>query len=463
MLLHKPTNRSIWVSAEILIVGGTVSAAIALASPVEWRPASLVAILLGLSLISEWFTVNTRFGVVNASLAAMVLAMGLLGPSAAVACGLLAISTHGILRRRTPVQWLGNLCLYSLPPFAGGWLVRVLAGNPSGVHTERLAQSFVFGLIVLGALGVLSLVNLVIYGFDMQTRDGTTLRRVVRDAFLPILPGEMAVGTIATVIVLLYRSAGVAALFASIPVLLIFRQLMVALLRSEDRADQLEARTIHLTSLQQGLLETLVKALGMRDESSGRHSADVALHALALAKEFGADEDTQDAVHKAALLHDIGKFTWPDRLFLAEGIEPRDEETIRRHPEVGAELVGRLDGYGPVAEIILHQRERVDGSGYPARLIAGEIPLGSRILAICCVYDTMTRHAHYRPAMTPGEATNELKIAAERGQLDGELVDMFLDMIEREAAQAGVPAQAITARQLPASITVQRQRRQPHG
>jgi putative nucleotidyltransferase with HDIG domain len=463
MLKAKPTNRAIWLSAEILLVVGTLSAAVALSSSAEWKPASLVAVLLGLSFVGEWFTVNTRHGVVNASLAAMVLAMGLLGPSPAVACGVLAIGTHSVLRRRNAVQWLGNLCLYSLPPFAGGWFVRFLAGIPAGAHAEPLEQSLVFGLIVLGALGVLNVVNTILFAADLYTLDGTKFRNLVRDLFLPLLPGELAVGTIATVIVLLYRSAGMAAIFASLPVLLIFRQLTVALLRSEDRADQLEARTINLTSLQQGLLETLVQALGMRDQDSGHHSTDVAVNAQMLAEEIGADEETVDAVYKAALLHDIGKFTWPDRLFTQEGIEPRDEDTIRRHPEVGAELVGRLDGYGQVAEIILHQRERVDGSGYPARLIASEIPLGSRILAICCVYDTMTRHAHYRPSMAPMEATHELKIGAERGQLDGQLVEVFLGMLEREAAKVDDTTHTITARQLPASLTAKRQRREPHG
>ena len=67
---------------------------------------------------------------------------------------------------------------------------------------------------------------------------------------------------------------------------------------------------------------------------------------------------------------------------------------IRRHPQDGATLVGALDGYGPVADAILYHHEHVDGSGYPAGLIGNEIPLASRIIAICSTlrHDDRARH-----------------------------------------------------------------------
>ena len=71
-------------------------------------------------------------------------------------------------------------------------------------------------------------------------------------------------------------------------------------------------------------------------------------------------------------------------------LSDEDWAVIRRHPQDGATLVGALDGYGPVADAILYHHEHIDGSGYPAGLIGNEIPLASRILAICSIYDTMT-------------------------------------------------------------------------
>jgi len=158
----------------------------------------------------------------------------------------------------------------------------------------------------------------------------------------------------------------------------------------------------------------------------------VALYARELAKEIGADQDEQDTVHTAGLLHDIGKFTWPDRVLHADVVSSEDQDIVKRHPQDGAELVGALDGYGPVADAILYHHERVDGSGYPAGLIGREIPLSSRILAIACIYDTMTKRDSYRPPMSPAEAMAELRVAAERGQLDIELVDSFTAILKRE-------------------------------
>jgi putative nucleotidyltransferase with HDIG domain len=274
--------------------------------------------------------------------------------------------------------------------------------------------------------------NFVLVALDVWLDEGRSLARQTRETFLPMLSGQLATGALATILAVAYMNSGLPVLLGSIVVLLIFQQLTVALLRSEDRADQLEARTIHLVSLQLGVLRTLVRALGMRDETTGRHAAAVARYAQELAKEVGCSKDEQETVHTAGLLHDIGKFTWPDRVLHADVVAAEDQAIVKRHPQEGAELVGALDGYGQVADAILYHHERVDGGGYPAGLIGKEIPVGSRILAICCIYDTMTKRESYRSAMAPEEAMTELRAAAGHGQLDAELVESFIALLERE-------------------------------
>ena len=145
-------------------------------------------------------------------------------------------------------------------------------------------------------------------------------------------------------------------------------------------------------------------ALALRDRTTARHAASVARYAKALAIEVGCSEEEQDIVHTAGLLHDIGKFTWSDRVLHPERLTDEDWAVIHRHPQDGAALVGKLDGYGPVADAILYHHERVDGGGYPAGLIGSEIPLASRIVAICSTYDRMTARDSYRTPMTPEEA-----------------------------------------------------------
>jgi HD-GYP domain-containing protein (c-di-GMP phosphodiesterase class II) len=115
-------------------------------------------------------------------------------------------------------------------------------------------------------------------------------------------------------------------------------------------------------------------------------------------------------------------------------VAEEDMGIVRNHPQEGSLLVGALDGYGPVADAILYHHERVDGRGYPAGLIGKEIPLASRILAICSIYDTITAREGYRSPMTPEEAIAELRRAPSNGQLDAELVDSFIAVLQREGS-----------------------------
>ena len=160
--------------------------------------------------------------------------------------------------------------------------------------------------------------------------------------FLPLLPGELAAGALAAILVDRLRRRR-AADTASPPslVLLIFQHLTVALLRSEERAEHLQARSRQLVGLQLGVLRTLVRALGMRDETTGRHAAAVASYATALASELGCNEEERDVARAAGLLHEIGKFTWPDRVLHATEVEDEDLAIVKNHPQEGAILVGR--------------------------------------------------------------------------------------------------------------------------
>jgi putative nucleotidyltransferase with HDIG domain len=425
------TRRLFWAT-EVLLLAGAIAAAAWLSQPQEWHPFTLVALLLVLALGGEWFTVETSGGILSASLGVMALAIGLLGPGPAGACAIAAIGLHSAIERRSLSVWLNNLSAFGVAAFAGGLVVRAAAGNVAGVHSQSMSQSMIFGLLMLASLIVLLVANFVLFALELRVRESRSPARSVRELFLPLLPGELSVGVAATILVLAYRSIGLPVLLAAIPVLLIFRQLTVALVRSEQRAEQLQARTIHLVSLQVGVLRTLLKALEMRDPTTSRHASAVARYCEALAKEVGCSEDEQEVVRTAGLLHDIGKFTWPDSVLHADVVRPEDQEIVKRHPQDGAELVGALDGYGPAADAILYHHERVDGGGYPAGLIGKEIPLESRILAICCTYHTMTARDSYRAPMPAEEAMSELRLSARNGQLDEELVESFIALLERD-------------------------------
>jgi len=92
---------------------------------------------------------------------------------------------------------------------------------------------------------------------------------------------------------------------------------------------------------------------------------------------------------------------------------------------------GGGDPSGPIADAILYHHEHIDGHGYPAGLIGNEIPLASRIVAVCSTFDTLTARETYRSPMTHQDAISELRRVAGR-QLDADLVNSFISMVERE-------------------------------
>jgi HD-GYP domain-containing protein (c-di-GMP phosphodiesterase class II) len=102
---------------------------------------------------------------------------------------------------------------------------------------------------------------------------------------------------------------------------------------------------------------------------------------------------------------------------------------IKRHPQQGARVVSSLDGYGPVAEIILAHHERIDGKGYPRGLEGEQIPKLSRIISVSDTYDVMTARDSYRTPMSSADAIVELRRVAGK-QLDADFVEIFIELIE---------------------------------
>jgi putative nucleotidyltransferase with HDIG domain len=421
----------LFLVAEGCLLAATVAAAVTLSSPEEWEPLSLVGLLLALALVAERLEFEIRGQHLSASLVVLVLAMSLLGPAPAVAFGLLVTLPNSVGRRLSAEHWLNNLTAFAFFPLVGGLVVRALIGDVHSSAVEPLTHSVTFALVVFGVFMITNALNFAVIALESRVTRGLSLRRQARELFLPMQPGQMALGALAAMLAVAYTNLGLPALFGLILVLALFQYLIAALLRSEDRAEQLDARSRQLATLQVGVLSTLIETLALRDRSTARHAAAVARYAGGLAREIGCDEPEQELIHTAGLLHDIGKFVLPDRILNAEILSDDDWAVIRRHPQDGATLVGRLDGYGPVADAILYHHEHMDGSGYPAGLIGNEIPLASRILAICSIYDTLTARDSYRSSMTPQDAMTELRRVAGR-HLDASLVESFIEMLERD-------------------------------
>jgi putative nucleotidyltransferase with HDIG domain len=423
--------KRLYLLAELLLLLLVLAGAAYTSRAEDWRPLPLVLLLLALTAIADRLTITISNRHLSAAFIPVVLAMALLGPAPAVAIGVAVTIVDLAIRRIPPQSCLNVLSASASFLLVGGFLVQAAVGDVHDPQNVQATREISFGLIVFGVFLATNVLNFALVVVHYRVMEGKSIKQQVRNLLIPMLPSQLAPAALAAILAVVYTNLGYPTLLALALVLLIFQYLALALLRSEDRAEQLEARSMRLASLQLGVLTTLVETLALRDRVTARHAAAVAHLARALAREVGCSEADQDVVHTAGLLHDIGKFALPDRILHAEVLSDEDWAVIRRHPQDGATLVGRLDGYGPVADAILYHHEHVDGSGYPAGLIGGEIPLLSRILAICSTYDTLTARDMYRSPMTPQDAITELRRVAGR-QLDSELVRSFTTMLERD-------------------------------
>jgi len=174
-------------------------------------------------------------------------------------------------------------------------------------------------------------------------------------------------------------------------------------------------------------LSAFASSLDLREHETSLHSQRVREYTMLLARRMGwKDEATLLNISIGSLLHDVGKIGVPDHALLKQG-ELTDEERkeIRRHPELGASLIGRIPFLAGAREIVLAHHEKYDGSGYPKGLAGEEIPLGGRIFAVADVFDALTTNRPYRLALSYRESAEF--ISRERGShFDPAVVDVFL-------------------------------------
>jgi putative nucleotidyltransferase with HDIG domain len=411
--------------AESALLGASILGIIVSSRASDWHPFGLWVLLLAIALLSDFLAIRVASNArISASFIAIVLAMALLGPAPAAVLGLTTTITDFVYRGRRNASIFNDLAAWAAFPLVGGLMVR-LAGVPQD-------QGINFGLVVFGVFAVTNLLNFILVMGPETLKNRSSFFSAVRTMFIPLLPSSTLAGALAVATALTYNAVGFAALTSLLIVLLLFQVLTGELLLSQQRAQELEARTEQLGALQVGVLATLIQTLALRDKMTARHSAAVARYAKSIAEELGLDDEQQELAHTAGLLHDIGKFIFPDSILFADRkLTEADWEIVKKHPAQGAKLVRRVDGYGPVADIILAHHERMDGTGYPNNLPAEKIPLISRMISVADTFDVMTARDSYRRPVPRSEAIAELRRVSGT-QLDGDVVEAFIRVLDRK-------------------------------
>ena len=174
------------------------------------------------------------------------------------------------------------------------------------------------------------------------------------------------------------------------------------------------------------MAQTLARAADAKDAYTREHSDRARAKARRVALELGLPDQMVRHVEYAALLHDIGKLGVDDALLAKPGaLTPEERKRLEKHPVIGHRILSPVKYLGPVAQMVLYHHEWYDGRGYPEGLKGGEIPLGSRIVAVIDAWDAMTSDRAYRKALGREVAVGELKKGS-GAQFDPKVVETFL-------------------------------------
>jgi putative nucleotidyltransferase with HDIG domain len=203
------------------------------------------------------------------------------------------------------------------------------------------------------------------------------------------------------------------------------QRLLLLYRQQRETAEALGSANTRLAKANLSFATALVATLDARDRYTAGHSAAVAIYARDIAKRMGLSEPEQDLAHLCGLVHDVGKIGLAAGLLEKPGALSLDERRqMEQHSIIGEGILRNVDDYGEIAAIVRHHHERVDGNGYPDRLVGEEIPLLARIIAVADGYNAMTSDRPYRDAMPSRVARLRLAQAVE-AQFDTSVVAAF--------------------------------------
>jgi diguanylate cyclase (GGDEF)-like protein/putative nucleotidyltransferase with HDIG domain len=278
----------------------------------------------------------------------------------------------------------------------------------------------------------------------ISVSDGKPLRRILVDCYFWSFPYYLVGAGIAGAISWFNHAFNWETSLLFVPAIyIIYRSYRLYLGKLEDEKRHVEEMAdLHLRTI-----EALALAIEAKDQTTHDHLQRVRIYAIEVAKELGMTGTDLEALHAAALLHDIGKLAVPEHIISKPGrLTPEEFEKMKIHTVVGAEILERVRFPYPVVPIVRAHHEKWDGSGYPYGLKGAEIPIGARILSAVDYLDALASDRQYRRAMPLDEVMTRLN--AESGKsFDPKVVDVLKkryrsleNLALAKSAQDGNPA-----------------------
>ena len=267
-------------------------------------------------------------------------------------------------------------------------------------------------LALVIAAAIYFVVNTVPIAVIIGLTEKKSFKKIYSECYFWSFPYYLVGATIAALLGWLNNLLGWQIAVVVMPaVYLVYRSYRLYLGKLEDKKHHIE----EMASLHLRTIEALALSIEAKDQLAHDHLQRVRVYAVELAKAMNVTETDLQAIHAAALLHDIGKLAVPEHIISKPGrLTPEEFEKMKIHPIVGAEILERVNFPYPVVPIVRAHHEKWDGSGYPYGLKGEEIPMGARILGAVDFVDALASDRQYRPALPMDEAL--AKLVSESGQ-----------------------------------------------
>lgn len=412
-----------WYVRAVIAIGGAVVlhsvAGLAGAPfPLEWSLFTALTILTG-SFTMKVASVDASISVADTFLITSAL---LFGPEPATVA--LAVDT-GILSWRKR-HGRSRVAFNAVAPALSLWVAARGFFLLSGVQPLAVADTplgpLLAPLLCLAAIYFLLNSGLMAVAVGLESRRPPL--EIWRRHFLWLSLGYFAAASVALCLILITRQVGVGAVAIILPVVAIFHRTLRA---SFGRFEDASRHVREINRLYKSTVETLAMAIDAKDDVTHSHVRRVQTYASALASALGVtDEPTLKAIETAALLHDTGKLAVPERILNKPGgLTPAEFDEMKRHVDIGADILSLVDFPYPVVPIVRCHHESWDGSGYPRGIAGTDIPIGARILSVVDCFDALTSDRPYRGRLSDEAAKDILR--ERRGRMyDPTVVDTFI-------------------------------------